>query len=618
MDPLESRLAEITKESPFGGIAFQHDNLPKLNTVHHYVPGGQRKVASYKVAHFDRASTLDGLFDQVNVSSAARKNCTHQTFNKLHFANCGKISISNRSCTRTIESLLETSDKTMVPRTVGCTQHANQHKLMQTPSTSNLIQLTNKKTVASETGINQKSNLPPCQTIAYPNRTQKHENNSSGFSCRKMQTPVQFATVSVPLSSLAQIFPGATSNIPNPFELPTESALYNGTPSTAACSNSNYPAKSSNTTSPVDTLNSHLNSVAPKKEEDPDKPQKRPNRKYVLDRIDLTLDEPDNVGRPDKELIQSTEKLETEVVKLPIRFKDTTQLQPESALYLQQQKVTASVTKSITKATTTTTYTTIKRCPTSLTTKSLLCTDKNLEQVGTISDSNNIKQLLKRPWDNELRKQLNNSGPAVTFEKKCRKTASCLEISNKRNHRKPSNTKDSLSPFGRQQIANEKVLKLRKKMKKINMKHKTSKTDNDEILNTGYNESSTKLNFKPFGEKSTSQQQDIDSSKISVETSKISMGNVQTLVKLGSKNMNLSRENQLKTDISLISISGTHVTGVANRRNQTKIPPICRTDSSESTVNSPPFSPNSNIDDDDVDFRQNFFSGVEAFFSNKS
>ena len=617
MNPLESRLAEITKESPFGGIAFQHDNLPKLNTVHHYVPGGQRKVASYKVAHFDHANTLDGIFDQVNDSRAARQNCTHQTFKKIHFANRGKISISNHSCTRTIKSLLETtaSDKTLVPRTVGCTQHTNQHKVMQTPSTSHLIQLIDQKTIAPGIGINRKPNFPPCQTITYPNSIQNHENNSNGISCRNLQT-VQVPTVSVPRSNLGQVFPGATSNIPNPFELPIESALYSGTPSTAACLNSNYPAKSPNTNYPVDTRNPYLNSVAPKEEEDPDKPQKRTCRKYVLDRIDLTLDESDNAGRPNKELIQSTKKLEAEVVKLPIRFKDTTHLQPKSALYPpQQQKFTASVTKSITKATTNTTYTTIKRCPTSLTTGSFLRTDKNLKQIGTKSDSSSIKQLLKRPWDNELRKQFNNSGPAVTFEKRCRKTASCFEIPNKRNHRIPINKKDSLSPFGRQQIANEKVLKLRKKMKKINMKFKTSKTDNDEI-NTCYNEPSTKLNFKPFDEKNTNQQ-NTGNSRVSVETSTISMGSVQTLVNLGSKNMNLSRENQLKADIPLRGISETPVKDVAKKRNQTKIPPICRTDSSESTVNSPPFSPNSNIDDDD-DFRQNFFSGVEAFFSSKT
>ena len=629
MNPLESRLAEITKESPFGGIAFQHDNLPKLNTVHHYIPGCQRKVASYKVAHFNHANTLDGIFDQVNDSRAVQQNlcthqtfnCTHQTFKKMHFTNHGKISISNHSCTRTIKSLLETtaSDKTLLPRTVGCTQHTNQHKEIQTPSTSHLIQLTDRKTIAPGIGINRKPNFPPCQTITYPNSIQNHENNLNGISCRNIQT-VQVPTVSVPRPSLGQVFPGATSNIPNPFELPTESALYSGTPSTVACLNSNYPAKSPNTrpvdTSPVDTRNPYLNSVAPKEEKDPDKPLKRTYRKCVLDRIDLTLDESDNAGRPKKEVIQSTKKLETEVVKLPICFKDTTHLQPKSALYPpQQQKFTASVTKTITKATTNTTYTTIKKCPTSLTTESLLRTDKNLKQIGTKSDSSSIKQLLKRPWDNELRKQFNNSGPAVTIEKRCRKTASCCEISNKINHRIPINKKDSLSPFGRQQIANEKVLKLRKKMKKINMKYKTSKTDNDEI-NACYNEPSTKLNFKPFDERSTNQQ-NTGNSRISVETSTISMGNVQTLVNLGSKNMNLSRENQIKTDIPLRGISETPVKDVAKRRNQTKIPPICRTDSSESTVNSPPFSPNSNIDDDD-DFRQNFFSGVEAFFSSKT
>lgn len=614
MDPLESRLAEITKESPFGGIAFQHDNLPKLNTVHHYVPGGERQVASYKVAHFNHGNTLDGLFDKVNVSRAARQNCTHQA--KLHFTSCGKISISNRSSTKTIESLLETTNK-MIPRTVGCTQHANKPKVMQTPSTSHLTQLTDKKTLATGIGIvQQKSNLPSYQTIAYSERIQKHENNPNSISCRNMQAPVQVSTVSVPLSGLAQIFPGATSNIPNPFELPIESALRSGTHSTAASSNSNYPAKSSNTT-PADTFNSHLHSVAPKREEDPDKLQKRTYRKHVLDTIDLTIDEPDNVGHPNKELIQSTEKLETEVVKLPIRFKDTMQLPPKSALYLQQQKVTASLTKNVAKTTTTTTYTIMKSCPTSFTTESLLCTDKNVAQMGTRSDSNSIKQLLKRPWDNELRKHSNNSGTSVTFEKRCRKTVSCLGTSSERTaHRIPSNKKDSLSPFGRQQIANERVLKLRKKMKKISMKHKTSKTDNDEILSTCYNESSRKLNFKPFGGKSIDQQ-DINSSQISVETGKIGMGNVQTLVKLGNRNMNLSRENQLKTDLSLSSISGTPVTDAANRRFQTKIPPICRTDSSESTVNSPPVSPNSNIDDDD-DFRQKFFSGVEAFFSSKT
>ena len=165
-----------------------------------------------------------------------------------------------------------------------------------------------------------------------------------------------------------------------------------------------------------------------------------------------------------------------------------------------------------------------------------------------------------------------------------------------------------ITPIDKQKKAMEKILKMKRKKTKKRKNHTTHCAENT-IARNAANQDSIKSLKKTQSMEGYSNKDD-DNNSVQIEKN-----NEFPIMKLGEKNIKASRPNQLTRKHSTTSYRKDNlVTSTISPTKISKHQAVTRSDSTGSSVLSPPLSPTDVAVSEKDDFQHNFFKGINAFY----
>ena len=165
-----------------------------------------------------------------------------------------------------------------------------------------------------------------------------------------------------------------------------------------------------------------------------------------------------------------------------------------------------------------------------------------------------------------------------------------------------------ITPIDKQKKAMEKILKMKRKKTKKRKNHTTHCAENT-IARNAANQDSIKSLKKTQSMEGYSNKDD-DNNSVQIEKN-----NEFPIMKLGEKNIKASRPNQLTRKHSTTSYRKDNlVTSTISPAKISKHQAVTRSDSTGSSVLSPPLSPTDVAVSKKDDFQHNFFKGINAFY----
>ena len=604
---LENSLSKLTNGSSCAGVSFTHDGLPQVSTVHHYKPGHSRSphsIVSYSV----RPCT--DINHNFFPPSTVPRYTAPATISKTN----GSAEVSGSIRPKLVSNKLEPS---ITPQKAVTTQNR-----LGKRNVIDIIDLTSDD-------INEEQN----KTII----------RFSSIDCKKstVHQKILFDSCPVPLPDL--LIPLA-QNVSMDDEETIERIIQKESsvkPPPVIKKESELSFSGDSTASPAIKVTSEAVRIA---SNNPVVDTKRDSR-HVSERYRYRSKQ----ELPLKESQQNLKYSPTIDTKISKTSSNKLTLEP----YLQKSKLPltetqqnlkcslSSKTKIFSKGSRNelTLESLFKKSKSSVleiketSTKQLPLTENN-KAIHKKSNAQSGKSTnLKRPWDYNFRKLMQNKDNVVRkkaaasivepikkstlvknhvleIDKEFQKSGQKCNLNKRDEKTLTTDTSDQkTTPIDKQKKAMEKIFKIKRKKTKKQKNHKTYCAENT-VERSTENEDSIKSKKKA---QSLGRYKNKDVGKNSVQIEK---NNDFPFVKLGEKNIKASRPNQLTRKHSATASyrKDNLVTSRISLTKLSKHQAVTRSDSTGTSVLSPPLSPTDVVGSEEDDFQYNFFKGINVFY----